>query len=436
MTRLPPGPRGTLWHTLRLLREPYEHLRRCARRYGDPFTLPHAFGPIVMTGDPDGIQAIFAADPAIFAVPGAELVSPIMGQGSLIVMHGERHRAARQLLAPQFHGDRVRAHGEAIRAITLRHIERWRFDTPFAMQELTQAISLDVIIRSVFGVTDEADARELAEALIDVLTRSQAALAFFEPLRKNLFGLSPWARLQRAIARADTLVYRHIAARRASPDRGADVLGLLVAARHDDGTAPGDRELRDQLMTLLLAGYDAPAVILSWALLCLHRNPATLARLRAELDGLGKDPDADSLARLPYLEAVCHETMRLYPVLGSVIRRLTAPLHIKGYDIPAGMNVGAAAAIAHVRAESFPDPERFEPARFLERSASPFEYLPFGGGARRCIGAAFALHEMKIVLGTIVRHVALRLVPDQHVLPRTRGVAAVPSTGVRMVRVH
>jgi cytochrome P450 family 110 len=434
MNRLPAGPSSVALNTVQVFREPYEHLVRCAHRYGDPFTLPHVFGQMVMTGHPDGVRAIFSADPDIYDVPGVELSLPLLGESSLILVQGATHKAARRLLTPPFHGERMEAYGELMRETTLRHGAEWRPGVPFKMQDSAEAISLEVIIRAVFGANESSQVRRYGHALIASM-RTRSIAIYFKALRRNFFGLSKWARLQRALKAADDLIYAEIAAARGAPSGSrADILSLLVSARHEDGSSMADREIRDQLMTLVLAGYDATAVLISFACYLLYDHPRVLERLRAELATAGAEPAPKELVRLPYLEAVCQEALRMYPILGSVIRLLKRPMTLMGYEIPAGKVVAASAAIAHRREETFPDAQAFKPERFLDRPPlSPFEYFPFGGGARRCIGAAFALYEMRIVLATIVQNFPLRLVPGQRVRPIVRGVTVLPEGGVQMV---
>jgi len=434
MSRMPPGPSSVVLNTVGVFREPYEHLVRCAQRYGDPYTLPHVFGQMVMTGHPDGVRAVFSADPDIYDVPGVELSIPLLGESSLILVQGATHREARKLLTPPLHGERMEAYGELMRDTTVRHGERWQRDVPFTMQETAEAISLEVIVRAVFGANESEHVRRYGQALIASM-RTRSIAIYFKPLRRELFGLTKWAKFQRALKEADDLIYAEIAAARRAPSGSReDILSLLLSARHENGEPMSEREIRDQLMTLVLAGYDATATLVTFACYLLHEHPGALERLRVELEGAGANPAPKAIVRLPYLEAVCQEALRMYPILGSVIRLLKRPMTLMGYEIPAGKIVAASAAIAHRREETFPDAQSFKPERFLDQPPlSPFEYFPFGGGARRCIGAAFALYEMKIVLATLIRNFRLRLLPGQRVRPIVRGVTVLPEGGVKMM---
>jgi len=422
---MPPGPSNAFLHTVRLQREPYEHLVRCASRYGDPFTLPHAFGEMVMTGRPEGIQEIFSADPDTFEVPGKELSHPLLRENSIIMLDGAPHRAARRLLLPSFHSESVRSYGQLVFDTARAHAERRRRGERFHMLDLAQRITLDVIVQAVFGVVEPEEIERSGRILLDLMAKAHPAFMFYPPLRRSFFGLGPWDRFVRARDAADALVRRQI-----ERCRRPSILSLLVSATHEDGSPMRPEEIRDEVVTLLLAGYDATASMVAWAWSALGRHPEALQRLRAELEPLGDAPSPDDVGRLPFLEAVCHETMRMYPILGSVIRKLSRPMRLLDREIPAGKVVAAATILAHRREETFPDALAFRPARFIERTYSPFEFLPFGGGARRCIGATLALHQMKLVLAAIVRGPELRLQSIREPRPVTRGVAVLPADGV------
>ena len=228
-------------------------------------------------------------------------------------------------------------------------------------------------------------------------------------------------------------MHGEIAARRAAPDPAReDILSLLLAARDEAGDAMHDDELRDELMTLLFAGHETTAIAIAWACYWLHRHPPVLERLRAEVDALGDDPQPDAIVRLPYLDAVCNEVLRLHPIAPDVPRQLVGPLELAGYTLGPPLCVDAAITLLHRREDLYPDPDSFRPERFLARRFGPFEFTPFGGGHRRCIGAAFATYELKIVLATFLRHAHLELAEPGEVRPARRNIVLGPSTGVRM----
>jgi len=406
MKPLPKGPRGSVRVTLAAARDPIGSAERWRRQYGDPMTYPEQEGkPLLVIGSPAAIRGIFSAPPETFEPLFVDRLAAVLGETSLLTLSGAQHAAMRKLLMPPFHGPRMRLYGTQIRDITLEQTQGYAPGTRFVAQELMHAISLQAIIRLVFGVSG-AERVARAESLIAAYRQAlpRAVLPMVVPwLRRNFWGLGPWARLQRALADLRELLTQQIARGRAEPAERTDILSLLLSARHEDGTALSDAQLFDQLLTLLFAGHSTTATALTWALYRLSQEPQALSRLQAELASLGKDPEPEVLAKAPYLEAVCHEILRLYPAAPVAGRKLVTPLEVAGCDLPAGGGVLINILWAHYHPEIYPQPEQFLPERFLERTHSPFEFLPFGGGNRRCIGAAFALYEMKIVLGTLLQ---------------------------------
>jgi len=430
---LPPGPKIGLIQTARYALDPFGYLTEMQRKYGDIITVPTLNGTLVMTGDPVHVQQIFSADPDTFSIFGARAIEPLVGPNSLLLLHGARHRRERKLLVPPFHGARMRAYGETIREAALAAMKDWVAGQPFVMQTSTQWISLEVIVRAVFGVQDAAHIEVLRAAIIELVAATVPSLLFFPWLRRPWGGLSPFNRYDRALKRVESLIYGEIAARRARPEEAReDILSLLLAARDEAGEGMRQEELRDELLTLLFAGHETTGIALAWASYWLHRNPGALERLRAEVDALGDSPDPEVIARLPYLEAVCNETLRLHPIAPDVPRMLARPLEVGGYRLAPPLGVDAVTALVHRREALYPEPDLFRPERFLERRFSPFEFIPFGGGHRRCIGAAFATYELKIVLATFVRHAQLELDEPGEVKPSRRNVVLGPATGVRM----
>jgi cytochrome P450 len=408
--------------------------RRFAAKHGPTFRVSTFDGPLTLTGDPEAIRAIYTMDNDHFEAWGAQATEPIFGATSVVISSGARHRRDRKLLAPPFNAGAMRSYGKAIAEIAADTASRWQPGRPFSMLDATQAIALDVIIRVVFGVRGEARVGQTREAVLRLIGSISATYLLFPALRRDFGGLGPWARNQRAAKALEALLLDEIRARRGSDDASEDVLGLLVRARYDDGSAMSDTELADQLRALLFAGHETTAMSLAWAMYWLHREPAILARLQAELDALGASPEPDALASLPYLEAVCQEALRLHPPVVDVGRVLKRPLQLnKQYAIPAGEAVSASPLLLHAREDLYPSPERFRPSRFIDRKYSPFEYIPFGGGGRRCLGAAFAMFELKVVLGTILRMSRLRLESQAPIGNVRRGVTMGPSGRVTMI---
>lgn len=433
MNNLPPGPPSGILAMLGMMRDPYGALARCARKFGDPFTIS-AFmqGPIVVTGDPAAIRSIFAADPDIYGSSGAKLMGPILGPGSVVILEGAAHRRSRKLLNPPFHGSRMRAHARLMRDAARDRSAHLVPGVRFAVQDVAEAISLDVILQAIFGVRGTERMARFDRAVRDVM-RSLGPFVAFELLRRSFGGIGPWAKFQRRRRDLVALVDEEIADRRSGGAEREDILSMLLAARYDDGRAMSDADVFDQLLTLVAAGHETSTITIAWAFYWLHRNLDVLERLLAEIDALDGDPEPEALARLPYLEAVVQETLRLYPIVAIATRQLEQPFELRGYQVPAGVIVGAAAGLVHYREDLYPEPERFRPERFLDKTFGPAEYFPFGGGARRCLGAAFAMYETKIVLATLLRAIRVRPVDDRPVRPAMRAAGIGPGRGVDMV---
>jgi cytochrome P450 len=422
--------------TLRYLGDPRAALERAAQQWGDPFVMPYAQTSVVVTGHPEALRAVFTADPDVFAIPMRARLEPFFGPTSLMMTTGERHRHDRKLLSPCFHGARMRAYGHIIRESAQQAARRWVRGKPFAVLDTARSITLDVITRAIFGVESGPRRRQFHDAFAALMAAmSSPVLPVFTFVRRDFGGFGPWARFLRTRARFEALVAEELAARRASATTAAreDVLSLMMSARYDDGSAMSDVELRDQLHLLLFGGHDTTSIALAWALYWLHRRPEVRARVLAEIDALGPDPEPDALVALPYLDAVCHETLRLHPIALNVARLLQRPLDVMGRTLPPGTAILASVVLLHARDELYPEPRRFDPDRFLQRKFSPFEFIAFGGGARRCIGMAFALYEMKIVLATLLRGYRLRLASSAPVKEVLRGLSLAPRGGVAMI---
>lgn len=439
MSPLPPGPGGGILTTLGIIRDPYGALARHARRYGDPFTIPVPLqGKIVVTADPGAIRSVYGADPDTFGSSAARTLGPFVGAGSVVVLEGGAHRRARKLLNPPFHGERMRAYGAVIALVTRERSRHLGPGVRFSVQELAQAISLEVILQAIFGVRAPQRRASFAVAVCQ-LTSSLGPAVGFAFLRHSFGGLGPWARFQRRRAVLAGLVTEELTARRRP---GAvsheDILSLLMAARYEDGAAMTDAAIFDQLLTLVVAGHETTTITLTWALYWLHRHPEALCRLIEELDATAADAEPEVLAALPYLEATVQETLRLNPIVPLVTRRLARPFELAGHLLPEGMTVGLATGLVHYRDDLYPDPERFRPERFLARSFGLGEYFPFGGGARRCLGASFAMYEVKIVLATLLRTLRMERVDDRRVRPTLGLAGMVPGRRVelRVARGH
>lgn len=412
---------------------PGRYVSFCARRYGELFTVPTPYGPVLVVGSPEAARAVLTADQAAFTGFASESVEVFLGPRSLMLIGGEDHRRERRVLTPLFHGARMRTYGARIARLSQRHLEMIRPGVAFAAADLTQRISLAIIIEVLFGVVDRARAHAFEQAVLALVASVHPGVFFFRALRRSVAGLGPWARFQRASARLDGLLYEEIAGRRARPVEGDDVLSGMLRAHYEDGRPMTDATIRDQLLTLLVAGHETTGLALGWALTRLHRDAAALARVRGELDALGPHEAHEALEHLPFLEAVCHETLRLDPIVPEFMRQLLRPMRLFGYDLPVGTGIAVSAARIHRREELYPDAASFRPERFLGRTYAPHEYLPFGGGAFRCLGGAFALLEMRVILATLLRAVELELVTPAPPRPSRRNWVVGPAGDVPMV---
>jgi cytochrome P450 len=425
---MPPGPRiPAFLQGLRYMRDPLGFLSGFRERYGDVFTVSFPFfGKIVYVASPELVKQVFTGSPAVFHAGEANgtVLEPALGPSSILTLDDEPHLQQRKLLLPPFHGERVRRYGELIREITLREMETWPVGRPFSLRPHTQRITLAVILRAVFGIEDEARV-ERATGLIDEFSDRVTLITKFPNLRRDLGPFSPWRRFLRARADLDAFLYKEIAIRRgeAESEERDDVLSLLLRARHDDGSPMGDEELRDELLTVVGAGHETTATALAWAMERLLRTPRVLERLRKSV-AAGEDD---------YLEATVKEALRARPVIIDVARKLTAPAEIGGYRLPAGSFVLPAIGALHYREDVFPEPERFRPERFLEGKADNYAWIPFGGGIRRCVGAAFAEFEMRIVLREFVARAQLSAPDPKPERARIRNITVAPGKGARVV---
>lgn len=419
---------------------PTEFLETCAKRYGDIFTVKigPSFSPVVIISNPQALEEIFNTyAKQLESGEAAGIKLPTVGQQSLLALSGEKHQRQRKLLTPPFHGERMRAYGQLIDEITKQVIEQQKVNQPFTMHLSMQEISFQVILKAVFGLKDSPRYQKLKALLIERLNPKQPLLAammlLFPVLQKDLGPWSPWGKAVRNLQQIDELIYAEIADRHANldPDR-TDILSLMMAARDEQGQPMTDLELRDELMTLLFAGYETTATSLAWAFYWIHKLPEVREKLLQELDSIGNDVNA--MGRSPFLNAVCSETLRLYaPTILTLNRVVQSPIKINGEEFEPGTILAGCIYLTHQREDLYPQPKQFKPERFLERQFTPYEFIPFGGGNRRCIGMAFAQFEMKIVLATILSRWELALVDTTPVKPVRRGFLLGPSDNLEMV---
>ena len=445
MNALPPTPPlPAPLQTLLWIRRPIDLMQWCRRRYGSTFVIKLPPFTLVMFCDPEPIRTIFAAKGDEMHAGGVNRVlRVIVGPNSVLLLDGPEHMRQRKLLLPSFHGERMRHYGATMAEITRRSIAGWPENKPFALHPHTQDITLQIILRTVFGAEEGAQLTELSDAMKEMLSiaeyRVALPLILYLSEHPELEKRAPWKWGLRRRDRTDEILYRQIAARRAEPERGRqDVLAMMLQARDEAGEGMTDAELRDELMTAIAAGHETTATSLAWAFERLLLHPEAYARLCAEVRGAsgpnGADDvgaDAEKLAALPYLDAVIKEVLRLRPVVPLVGRVLQKPCRLGGYDLPAGTAVAANIFLAQRNPDVYPEPEAFRPERWLGVQPDPASWLPFGGGIRRCIGAAFATYEMKIVLATILMHCDLELAQKPARIVR-RAITFWPEGGTRV----
>ena len=426
---LPNGPgyprivQAWLW-----LKKPTWFLDRCSRTYGDVFTMRLPLGiDLVHLASPELVKAVFGGDSDILRAgeANATVLEPLVGPHSVLVLDGPEHLRQRKLILPALHGDRMRAWEAAVREITRAEIARWPAGPPFALRPSMQSITLDVIVRVVFGVDGSARGDELRRLILTVTAIGRNPFLLFATRDRRLGPYAPWARFIRARDALHAALAAEIRQRRDVPDLGqrSDVLSLLLLARDDEGRAMTDDEVRDQLVTLLFAGHETTATSLAWAFDLLLHHPSALRRLVAELDDGGSE----------YLEATITETLRVRPVVALVDRHVRQAVRIGGHAIPAGAMACPNIYLAQRRADLYQDPAAFRPDRFVGQPPPAFGWFPFGGGIRRCLGASFATFEMRIVLPEVLRAVTLRPASRQPARVRREAVTFVPHDGARCV---
>jgi cytochrome P450 family 135 len=433
--RLPPGPRApAIVQTLAWAVAPTWLMDRCARRLGEAFTL--TFAPsglkLVMFSDPEAVKTVFTAPPEVApSAAGTLPVAPVVGRSSVLVLTGPEHMRQRKLLLPPFHGERMREYEDVIVEATERDMAGWPLGEPMRLQRHTRLITLEVILRAVFGVEAERMG-PLKEAITDLFEPSQLLTVLRVALSRPS-AERPTGAIGRALDRLDALIYEEIARRRAQSDleRRSDILSLLLGARDEDGEAMTDGELRDELVTLLLAGHETTATSVAWAVERLVRHPDKLRRLVAEIDA-GREGGGEE-----YMTAVVNETLRVRPVVPIVARMLTQELQVGSFLLPKGTRVVPCIYLTNRNPRVYEDPQEFRPERFLEAGPETFSWIPFGGGIRRCIGASFAQLEMKLILRTMLGELQPR-VPDgrrwrRGEWIRRRAITLVPAAGASVV---
>jgi cytochrome P450 family 110 len=421
--------------------DPVKYLDKAAKQYPDIFTAEVVgFGDtLVFVNHPQGIEQVLTSQN--FAALGApnKTFEPILGENGLVILDGERHRRERRLLMPSFHGQRMQSYGELMRSHTEKVLSKIPLGQAFSAHHAMLDVSMEVILEAVFGLSSGERYQQIKHKLLTMLDTVSspltAAFLLFPALQKDVAG-SPWSKFLRLRASLDELIYAEIAERRAqlNPNR-IDILQLLMSASYEDGEAMTDKELRDQLITLLLAGHETSASTMAWGLYWIYQHPQVYSKLLKEIETLGENPDPMVVFKLPYLTAVCNETLRMSPVTPMTFPRVVQEeVELLEHRLEPGTVVVAGIYLLHYREDIYPNAKKFKPERFLEKQYSPYEFLAFGAGARRCIGEAFALFEMKLVLFTILSRYKMEYAGKQpEKLARHGGFNLAPASGIKMI---
>ncbi len=437
---------------LRLILQPTGYMEDNARRYGPMFQIGGEDSPpLVYVGDPEVVREIFLLD-ASQATSGKQnrVLKTMVGDRSILLLDGNAHQQQRKLLMPPFHGDRLRTYGQLICDITEQVSAHWQAEQTITIRPPLQKLTLSVILQAIFGSREGTQLLELQRlmgTLLDTFAYPiSASFLFFPGLQKDWGTWSPWGKFLRLREQVRQLLYAEIHARRqylenaegledsnANPAAKADILTLLLQVRDENGEGMSDIELHDELVTLLLAGHETTTSALAWMLYWIHYIPEVEQKLRAELAGLNVHSDPMAIAQLPYLTAVCQEALRIYPITPTTfVRELHESMTLAGYTFEARTALMPATYIIHQRPDLYPNPKQFRPERFLERQYAPYEYLPFGGGHRRCIGSALAMMELKLSVAVLLQKFELALPNSRPILPARRGLTLAPPAYLKL----
>ncbi|OKH19817.1 cytochrome P450 [[Limnothrix rosea] IAM M-220] len=439
---IPILPQSALQQQLRAIVNPTKILSELQAQGPDLVYMPSAGyeKPLIAVHHPEALKQMLVDDQKIFTAPGElnGIMEPLTGSHSLLNLSGDRHRRARKLIMPSFHGERMYNYGTLIQQIIREEIANLEVGQSFLALELTQRITLRTIIEVVFGIRSGDRYEPIIELTRGILSRFQSPIStsflFFSVLQKDFGAWSPWGSFVRAREALDELLYAEIGDRQANPDPNrTDILSLLIAARDEAGNAMTPVELRDELMVLLFAGHETTAIAMAWAMYWMHHKPEILQQVREELKTLDGNPDPMAIYRLPYLSAVGNESLRINPVaMFTFARFATEETRLLDYDIPAESMLMGCIYTLHQRPDLYPNPREFQPERFLERNYTPYEFMPFGGGARRCVGEALAQFELRLGIAAFANDAQFELLEQKPVTAKRKGLVLSPDTGVKM----
>ena len=440
--QLPPkADKSTLWQILTWIIDPVKFFETIARQHQDLCEVKTVgFGnEYILVNHPEAIKEILTSNrQKLFAdSKNNGILKPLLGDRSVVLLEGDPHRQRRKLLLPPFHGERMATYSQSIVKLTNEAFAGLSAGETFTARDLAQDISLQTILQVVYGISDSDRAQKLkhlVSEMTDVFSSPlTSAMLFFPWLQQDWGAWSPWGYFMKVRRALDKSIYAEISDRRQNNIDSEDILSMLMSARDEAGEPMSDGELRDELMSLMFAGHETTATAIAWALYWVHHLPEVKARLLEEIASLGASPEPMAIANLPYLDAVCKETLRIYPVAMLTFARVVQqPMQLLGYDLEPGKVLMGNIYSVHQREDIYPDAKQFKPERFEMREFTPGEFVPFGGGARRCIGEALAKFELKLVLATVVSRYQLTLKSDRPEKPQRRGVTLSPAGGVKM----
>lgn len=443
LREIPSVKQRPFWQRLHWIADPVAYMENAVKDHPDIFAAEviGSGNNFVFVNHPEAIKELLSKDRQRFPALGSEngLLRPLVGDNSIFLISGDRHKNRRKLLLPPFHGERMQAYGKLIRDLSLKIFNRISQGETFTVRSLTQDVSLQVILEAVYGLEENSRVQKLRSLMTQIADVFSSPLTssflFFSWLQQDLGAWSPWGKLLRQQQELDSAIFQEIADRRKKSDHSReDILSLLLSAQDEAGNFLSDQELRDELMSLMFAGHETTATSMAWAIYWIHHLPEVKAKLLAEITSLGENPDPMEIVKLPYLNAVCQETFRIYPVAMLTFPRVALGAEeLYGYQVKPGSLLFCCIYLAHHREDIYPDAKQFKPERFLDKQYSPYEFVSFGGGSRRCIGEALAQFEMKIAIATILTHYDLELATQVPEKPARRGVTLTPASGVRML---
>ncbi|WP_236721300.1 cytochrome P450 [Trichormus sp. NMC-1] len=440
--KLPNGPEEPeLFQLINWLVRPFEYLKECVDRYGDIFTIrTFGFSPLVFIGNSQGIQEIFSTYAKSFDVKTTNaILHPITGDHSIVLMDDSKHKRERKLLMPAFHGDRMKLYAKKICEITDNVTSSQEINKPFLAKSFIEEIALKILVDILFGIREEGKSKQFLSIITDwvniIDSPVQSSLMFFKVLQVDLGDWSPWGNFIRTKQTVDKLLQAEIEDRRTNRKKlGDDIFSLMLEATYEDGQKMSDDQIKHELFTFLYAGYETTVTALSWAFYWLEKYPRVKVKLLQEIDSLGDNPDPMEISNLPYLTAVCEETLRFYPAVTFAFGRTAKQdMKIMGRFFEAGTTFYPCIYSVHHQEDVYPNSKRFRPERFLERQYTPYEFIPFGGGSRYCLGYAFAMLEMKLLIASIVSKYNLKLADNQPIQPVRHLSTIKPSNGVPLV---